>query len=177
MKSWDREKVALPARRKSRVARDAIAKNLRGDGFARLWEMTPPMPTKAGQIAFKKLVGKREVETPAAVMPDKLNAKGRNLAWLSQQTIGKIKAHHPLVAAADMRIAQKAVDGADVFRQSARYRIGFARDAAGVLWAAYWKRIAGGKIYITGIRRASRKELQRAAEKWRRDGKRALGRR
>ena len=139
------------------------------------------MPEEGDQNKFKDLVGRREAETPVAVMPDKLSAKGRNLAWLSQQTIGKIKAKHLHVSPADMLRAQDAVDGADVFHQGAEkgseYRLGFARDCAGNLWAVYWKRIAGGKTYLTGIRRSSRKELRRAARRWRRVGKRALGRR
>ena len=171
MKSWDREKAALPARRKSRAARDAIAKSLRGDGFARLWERTPPMPTPDAQRAFSEQVGKREVETPAAVMPEKLISKGRNLAWLSQQTIGKIKARHPEVTAARMQLVQKSVDGADVFAQDARHWIGFARDDAGKLWAVGWKRLLGGKIYLTRMHRAKPKQLRHAEKTWRRVGK------
>ena len=126
------------------------------------------MPKPADQKKFKDLAGRREVETPAALLPGELSAKGHNLAWLSQQTIGKIKARHPKVTPADMLLAQKAGDGADVFRQGAREWIGFARDCAGKLWAAAWKRNADGKIYITSIHRARPAQLRRAAKKWRR---------
>ncbi|CAJ2377584.1 MAG: hypothetical protein MPK11_04660 [Gammaproteobacteria bacterium] len=178
MKFWDREQAAQLARRIRRALRrgerragrrrKAIAENLAGDAFARLWRRTPLMPAQADQKKFQDLAGRREVETPVAVMPDELSAEGRNdSAWLSQQTIGKIKARHPHVSPADILLVQKAVDGADVFYQGGGRWTGFTHISAEKPWAIGWKRTAGGKIYITTFHRAQPAQLQQAEKKWR----------
>ena len=180
MSFWNWETVARLARRMClRLKRAGIARKLRGHAFARLWQRTPRMPKMGDQHAFSKRVGGREVETPVAVMPDGFGAKGRGLAWLSQQTIGKIKAKHPHVSPMHLRLAQKAADGVNVFYQGTaqgrRYWIGFARDDAGELWGVGWKRTADGKIYITKIHRAQPTQLRQAKKKWRREKNERLG--
>ena len=65
--------------------------------------------------------------------------------------------------------------GADVFRQSAREWIGFARDDAGKLWIAGWKQTDDGKMYLNTIHRAKPEQLQQAEKKWRRVKNERLG--
>ncbi|MDA8006854.1 MAG: hypothetical protein MPJ81_01430 [Gammaproteobacteria bacterium] len=183
MKFWHREQAAQLARRIRRALRrgerragrrrKAIAENLAGGAFARLWRRTPLMPAQADQKKFQDLAGRREVETPVAVMPDELSAEGRNdSAWLSQQTIGKIKARHEEATPPHMLLVQKAVDGADVFAQGGvrgrKNWIAFAHDDAGELWRVAWKRTADGKIYITTFHRVKPAQLRQAEKKWRR---------
>lgn len=85
------------------------------------------------------------------------------VARISAETFAKQKAHHPELTPEDYALAQEAVEKGEKLRQDARNAAFVLNQPGGVVVIVKATRI-GNELYVTSLRRLSRKDAKRGEE-------------
>ena len=151
------------------ITRKRIAENLAGAGFALLWRNTPTLETIAERRKFARKGP--SLDTPVAVVGSDLQERGVP-SWLrlSRDGIGHIKASGRGIAAEQMRLVQKAVDGENTYFQHDKVGnrwVGFIQDNDEQWWAAPWKVTRDGtRAYLLTLHRVEARWVDRYEKKY-----------
>ncbi len=151
------------------ITRKRIAENLAGAGFALLWRNTPTLETIAERRKFARKGP--SLDTPVAVVGSDLQERGVP-SWLrlSRDGIGHIKASGRGIAAEQMRLVQKAVDGENTYFQHDKVGgrwVSYIESDDGQWWAVAWKVTAdGSRAYLMTMIPVDARRVARSRAKY-----------